>query len=73
MAGLPFEDRVGLDPAVRTALEARVSGFETLEDLIGWGPRQDPPVTIDSVVTQDEFTHDVLVPEGHLVLVYDTN
>ena len=73
LARLIVEDRVGLQPTERASLEARIAEFETLEDLIRWGRDQVPPVTIESVVTQDEFTHDVLVLDHDLVLVYDTS
>jgi hypothetical protein len=67
-------DNAGLGPAGLASIQAAVEGHETLEDLIRWGRGRTPPVLIEQVVTQDEFTHDVLVPwPDGLTLVYDTS
>lgn len=64
-------DRVGLDPATLAALAAVVAEHRTLAEVVRWcGARRSPPL---DVVTQDEYTHDVIVHyEGRLHLVYDT-
>jgi hypothetical protein len=72
-SAVQVQDRAGLGPAALASLEAAVAGHETLEDLLRWGRAQVPPVLIEQLVTQDEFTHDVLVPwPDGLTLVYDT-
>lgn len=46
----------------------------TLEEVLRWCARLEPPATIVDVIGQDEFSHDVLVglPDG-VWLVYDTS
>jgi len=45
----------------------------SLEALLGFLRRQDPPRSVTDVVTQDEFTHDVVVRwSKDTVLVFDT-
>ena len=49
---------------------------KTLERVLSWAagsPKGDfvPPIVAE-VVTQDEFTHDVVITYKHLFLVYDT-
>lgn len=64
-------DRAGLDPATFAALTAVVAGHRTLGDVARWcGARRS---RLLDVVTQDEYTHDVIVHyEGPIHLVYDT-
>lgn len=38
-----------------------VERLRTLGDLLDWCRRHDPPLRVDEIVTQDEYTHDVLV------------
>jgi hypothetical protein len=38
--------------------------LRTLGDLLEWGRGLTPPVASPIVVTQDEYTHDVLIPYG---------
>lgn len=47
----------------------------TLGKTLTWATAQPGyflPQTVAEVVTQDEFTHDVVVPYKNLFLVYDT-
>jgi len=61
-----------LDPVTRTAL-APIAALRSLGDLLDWGRTLSPPVTAPNVVTQDEYTHDVLVPwRANLVLAFDS-
>lgn len=59
------------------AIELEVRDHRGLQDVLKWGLSQPagvclPRVVLD-VITQDEFTHDVIVPYKDLFLVYDTN
>lgn len=58
---LNFRDLAQLDAEERAALAGSLAAVRTLEDLLAWGRRQHPPTHVDEIVTQDEFTHDVLV------------
>ena len=71
---MEIEDRVGLDTEAMRSIEALVRGQRTLEDVVRWGLRREPPILIADVITQDEFTQDVVVPlpDGAGFLVYDT-
>lgn len=44
----------------------------TLADLLAWARQQAPPVRIAEIITQDEYTHDVVVPYGSTYLSFDT-
>ncbi|HKW50051.1 MAG TPA: hypothetical protein VJN70_21505 [Gemmatimonadaceae bacterium] len=47
--------------------------LRTLGPVLAWLRAQEPPRIIREIVTQDEYTHDVIVPwSERLVLVFDT-
>ena len=71
---MEIEDRVGLDAEARRSIEALIGAQRTLEDVVRWGLRREPPILIADVITQDEFTQDVVVPlpDSTAFLVYDT-
>jgi len=47
--------------------------FSNLEQVMHWAFGRKPPAGLFSVVTQDEFTHDVVLKlEGDIFLVFDT-
>ena len=67
-------DRAHLDPAELRRLGAAVAEQRTLGDVLEWGRSQSPVRQVEEIVTQDEYTHDVLVPlEVPLYLVYDVS
>ena len=72
-AGPPITDRAGLSREQHAALESVVGACTTLEQVLARGRELDPPLVVDEVVTQDEYTHDVLaaLPDGRH-LVFDT-
>lgn len=57
-------------------IEAELADQKTLGRVLTWAsakPKGDfLPQTVAEVITQDEFTHDVVVPYKNLFLVYDT-
>lgn len=57
-------------------LENETAQHKTLGQVLTWAnskPKGDLlPQTVAEVVTQDEFTHDVVIPYKNLFLVYDT-
>ncbi len=57
-------------------LEAELAKQKTLGQVLTWAnskPKQDfLPQIVSEVVTQDEFTHDVVIPYKDFFLVYDT-
>lgn len=67
-----FEDRVGLRDDEAEELAAIVASHRTMEDVVRWGLVSKPPRVVASVVVQDEYTHDVVLPWREHWLVYDT-
>ena len=53
-----------------------IANHKALADVLAWAatkPRSDVhPRTVAEVITQDEFTHDIIVPYRDVFLVYDT-
>lgn len=46
--------------------------LRTLAGVLEWLRIQEPPKSVAEIVTQDEYTHDVVVPwSERLVLVFD--
>ena len=59
-------------PAALAALRSDLDAARTLGDVLTWARTLVPPVPSPAVVTQDEYTHDVLVPwHDGLVLAFD--
>ncbi len=56
-------------------LEAEIDLHGALRDVLAWAatkPSDFHPQFVKEVITQDEFTHDVIVPYRDVFLVYDT-
>ena len=69
----PLIDYARLDPAERVTLASVVASHTTLERALDWARALVPPHSVESVVTQDEYTHDVRIPYRGRYLVYDTS
>ncbi|HJQ26155.1 MAG TPA: hypothetical protein VKA60_19720 [Blastocatellia bacterium] len=51
-----------------------VESYRTLEEVMRWALARKPPAEVAEIVTQDEFTHDiVLKAAADVFLVFDTN
>jgi hypothetical protein len=62
-------DYAGLAPERHAALAESVRNQTLLAHVVAWAG----PAAIAEIVTQDEYTHDVLVPHDHdLWLAYDS-
>ena len=72
MSDVPLLDYAGLEKESHAELQRAVADHTTLERALDWGRRQQPPLSVETILTQDEYTHDVLVPYGGRYLVYDT-
>ena len=72
LADTPLIDYADLDEPTRSRLARIVAPQKSLESALNWGKAQRPPVDIESILTQDEYTHDVLIPFEGRYLVYDT-
>lgn len=52
---------------------SEVASFRTLEKVMVWAFARKPPAQLLNVVTQDEFTHDVVIRVSpDVFLVFDT-
>ena len=51
---------------------AALAGRHTLADVLAWAREQTPPRSVADIVTQDEYTHDVVLPfDGSHFLAFD--
>jgi len=69
---IPLIDYARLETAERDALASAIADQTTLELALDWARTLTPPRGVESVLTQDEYTHDVVIPAGTRWLVYDT-
>jgi hypothetical protein len=57
-------------------LRSELARHKSLGDVISWAgtkPKNEiAPQIVAEVITQDEFTHDVIVPYRNIFLAYDT-
>jgi hypothetical protein len=59
-------------PELLALAEAAFAYRPTLADVLQWARAQSPPRTVAEIVTQDEYTHDVVLPfDGSHFLVFD--
>ena len=67
---IPLSNRAGLTRARADELARAVGGHATLHHVLEWGFAQKPVRRVEEIVTQDEYTHDVvfaLRPDRYLV------
>lgn len=73
MRDIPVHNEAGLAPARLAAIRAVIQPLPTLGDVLSWsraGTRSRQPTDI---VTQDEYTHDVVFDmDGEVYLAFDT-
>ena len=62
------------DVVHRSAFDEEILLFRTLHEVVRWGFSQRPSRDVAQIVTQDEYTHDVVMwwYDG-MHLVFDTN
>jgi hypothetical protein len=71
-AMFPIVTRADMDESTRSRLEAELAPLAFLQDVVRWAFALTPPRDVAEVVTQDEYTHDVVIPwTDQLVLVFD--
>ena len=72
-AGFPIENRSRLAPADFARIATAVASYSSIKHALDWLVAHDPPLAPSAMVTQDEFSHDILVPyPGELWLAYST-
>jgi len=69
----PVHDYAHLAPAELASVESTVCNLRTLADVLRWARTSTPVRRIAEIVTQDEYTHDVVVEApGQPYLAFDT-
>jgi hypothetical protein len=72
MRHVPVEARGRIPERDLARFRLALRELRTLGAVLGWLRALDPPRTVLDIVTQDEYTHDVIVPwDERLVLVFD--
>ncbi|HKN68120.1 MAG TPA: hypothetical protein VJW73_17670 [Gemmatimonadaceae bacterium] len=62
----------GVPSEILSQLTSELAPLFTLADVLGWARRATPPRHVAEIVTQDEYTHDIVVPwDGSHHLVFD--
>ncbi len=73
---MKINNRADLSEKDFAVLENELANHKTLGRVLSWAcsklPSEVSPQIVSEVITQDEFTHDVIVPYKKLFLVYDT-
>lgn len=59
---IPVENRAGLESAAFDDLRQRLTTLTSMRRVLLWLKEYDPPLTMDDLVTHDEFSHDVVIP-----------
>ena len=73
MRPIPLYDYAGLPAVEHAALTTAIQDLRTLADVLAWAPTQAPPRSVAEIVTQDEYTHDVVLEaSGRPYLAFDT-
>jgi hypothetical protein len=73
MREVPITKHASLPLKVFDRLASELRDRRTLADVLAWGRAQTPPRSVTEILTQDEYTHDVLVAYDEAVyLVFDT-
>ena len=72
MRPVPVPEVGFVDATVLHQVGYTFSTCHTLADLMRWALSQSPTVRITEIVTQDEYTHDVVPPFRDAYLSFDT-
>ena len=72
MRPVPVRVLGDVDLSIGERVTALFHETRTLADLLRWTNAQRPIIRVLEIVTQDEFTHDVVVPFGSAFLSFDT-
>jgi hypothetical protein len=72
MRTIPVTSANGASPRAVGNARAAAARLATLADILAWGRAKSPPAAVVEIVTQDEYTHDVVLPfGGDHFLVFD--
>jgi hypothetical protein len=72
MTSFPIENRACLDAGAFAGLSAILTGHRSFKSALDWALTRKPPLHLEDVLAQDEFSHDsILSGLDGLWLVYD--
>lgn len=69
---IPVVIRGHVPPGQTEMLLPELNGLRTLGHVLSWLRRQQPRREVAEIVTQDEYTHDVVLPFAEHYLSFDT-
>jgi hypothetical protein len=72
MRTVPVRGVTSSRPALLAEIQSVFGVCHTLAQLMRWTATQSPVVRVSEIVTQDEYTHDVVLPFGAVFLSFDT-
>ncbi len=73
MREIPVHNEAGLGPAHIAMIHATVQALPTLGDVLTWSRAGTHSRQPTDIVTQDEYTHDVMFDlDGQVYLAFDT-
>ena len=73
MRAIPLFDYANLSSVSRDAFAAAIRPLKTLADVLSWARSTTPSWAVAEIVTQDEYTHDVVLEAaGQPYLAFDT-
>ena len=73
MREVPVTEAGSIDRDVYNGVAPQLRAQRTLGDVLSWGRRQSPPRSVTEIITQDEYTHDVVLElDARYYLVFDT-
>lgn len=69
---VPVRSAAAIPPTILARAEAEFDHRHTLAAVLEWARDQTPPRMVTEIVTQDEYTHDVVLPfDGSHFLAFD--
>jgi hypothetical protein len=70
---VPVTEAGSIEGEVYKEIASALRTQRTLGDVLAWGRRQSPPRSVTEIITQDEYTHDVIVAlDDRHYLIFDT-
>lgn len=70
---IPLFDHAGLSADAHAAFAEAIQPLKTLADVLAWSRTRTPAWSVAEIVTQDEYTHDVVLEsDGQPYLAFDT-
>ena len=73
MREVPVTTSGSVDRTLHERVAPQLRLQRTLGDVLSWGRAQRPPRSVAEIITQDEYTHDVLIElDAPHYLVFDT-